>query len=505
MSFAPETATERPEALQGSTRRYSGFEGQFINGAWRPGRSNRKWTDTDPYSGETLAELALADKADLDEAYQCAEKAQYAWSRALPAERAEVLRRCGSIMDARRDEIVEWLIREAGSTRVKAEGEWLWTRAITLEAASLAYRAAGLTLPIDIPGKESRVYRQPIGVIAVISPWNYPAYLTQRAVAPAIALGNAVVVKPAQDTPVSGGLLIGKIFDEAGLPGGVINVVVGASSEIGDAFIRHPVPGMIAFTGSTEVGRHIAALAAQAPTLKRVTLELGGNSPLVVLDDADLGQAVRAAIVGRYLHQGQICMSANRIIVDTNVYDEFVERFAEHASTLKFGDPRRPDTAIGPVINSRQLERMMGFMEDTRAAGARQVLGAPPSGLVLPPHVFSGVTNEMAIARNETFGPIAAIITAFGEKHALQLANDTEYGLSSAVFTRDHARGLRFALGIKAGMTHINDQTVNDSPNSPFGGEKNSGIGRYGAEWVMREFTTEHWVTVQHTPRRYPF
>jgi aldehyde dehydrogenase (NAD+) len=501
----PETSTARRGTSTGAPRPHSGFEGQFIDGAWRPGRSGRRLSDTDPYSGETLTEIALADRSDVDEAYRSAARAQHGWGRALPATRARVSLRCAALMDERREEIIEWLIREAGSTRVKAEIEAQWLRGITLQAAALAHRAAGLTLPDDVPAKESRVYRQPVGVVAVISPWNFPAYLSQRAVAPAIALGNAVVLKPAQDTPVTGGLLLAKLFEEAGLPQGVLNVVVGASSEIGDALVQHPVSGMIAFTGSTDVGRHVAALAAHAPMVKRVTLELGGNSPLVVLDDADVAQAVRAAIFGRYLHQGQICMSSNRIIVDSSVYDEFVERFAEHASRLKFGNPHEPDTAIGPVINSRQLQRMMGFMEEARAAGARQVLGAPPQGLVLPPHVFSGVTNDMAIARNETFGPIAAIISAFGEKHALQLANDTEYGLSSAVFTRDESRGLRFALALKAGMTHINDQTVHDSPNSPFGGEKNSGIGRYGAEWVLREFTTEHWITVQHSPRRYPF
>jgi aldehyde dehydrogenase (NAD+) len=495
----------RTNRLTGSERRYSGFSGQFINGAWRAGRGRSRLTDTDPYSGETLTEIVLADESDVEEAYQCAAKAQLAWSRAIPAQRTSVLSRCAAIMDERRDEMLEWLIRESGSTRIKAEGEWEWTRAVTLEAASFAHHMTGEILPIDIPAKESRVYRQPVGVICIISPWNFPAYLSQRAIAPAIALGNAVVVKPAQDTPVTGGLLLAKMFEEAGLPGGVLNVVVGSSSEIGNALVQHPVPRVIAFTGSTEAGRSVAALAAKAPIIKRVTLELGGNSPLVVLDDADLGVAVRAAIHGRYFHQGQICMSSNRIIVDTNVYDEFVERFADHAATLKFGNPHDAHTAIGPVINSRQLERMIGYMEASRRAGARQVLGGPPDGLVLPPHVFSGVTNAMPVAKNETFGPIAAIISAYGESHALQIANDTEYGLSSAVFTRDEARGLRFALGLHAGMTHINDSTVNDSPNSPFGGEKNSGIGRYGGEWIMREFTTEHWVTVQHAPRRYPF
>jgi aldehyde dehydrogenase (NAD+) len=497
-------ATARPERSRGPLQ-YSGFDAQFIDGAWRRGGSGRTLTDYDPYSGETLNELALADIRDVDSAYQAAARACSTWEHALPGERAALLLRCASVIDQRRDEIVDWLIRESGSTRIKAEGEWQWVKGVTLEAASLAHRAAGEILPIDIPGKESRVYAQALGVIGVISPWNFPLYLAQRAVAPALALGNAVVLKPAQDTPVSGGLLLARLYEEAGLPPGLLNVVVGASSEIGDAFVQHAIPSLIAFTGSTEVGRHVASLAATAPLLKRVTLELGGNSPLVVLADADVAQAVRAAIYARYFHQGQICMSANRIIVDTSVYDEFVERFAAHAAGLKFGDPREPDTVVGPVINARQLERMLRFMESSRATGARQVLGAEPRNLVLPPHVFSGVTNSMAIARNETFGPIAAIISAYGDRHALEIANDTEYGLSSAVFTGDHERGLRFALALRAGMTHVNDGTVNDSPNSPFGGEKNSGIGRYGGEWIMRELTRDHWITAQHAPRRYPF
>jgi aldehyde dehydrogenase (NAD+) len=494
----------RPGRPTGSPQRYR-FESQFIAGAWRRGRSGRMLRDVDPYTGETLHELALADIGDVDAAYQAAARAQSSWEHALPGARAALTLRCAAVIDDRRDEIIDWLIRESGSTRTKAAGEWQWVKGVTLEAASFAHRAAGHILPNDVPGKESRVYRQALGVLGVISPWNFPLYLAQRAVAPALALGNAVVLKPAQDTPISGGLLLARLYEEAGLPPGVLNVVVGASSEIGDAFVQHAVPAMIAFTGSTEVGRHIAALAATAPILKRVTLELGGNSPLVVLADADLGQAVRGAIYARYFHQGQICMSANRIIVDTNVYDEFVERFADHAAALKFGDPREPDTAVGPVINARQLERMLRFMASARAAGARQVLGAEPRNLVLPPHVFSGVTNGMAIAKNETFGPIAAIVSAYGEQHALEIANDTEYGLSSAVFTGSEERGLRFALALRAGMTHVNDGTVNDSPNSPFGGEKNSGIGRYGGEWIMRELTRDHWITVQHAPRQYPF
>jgi aldehyde dehydrogenase (NAD+) len=461
--------------------------------------------DTDPYTGKTLAQIALADRSDLDDAYLSAAKAQMSWANKLPAERTAVLLNAAQIMQARRSEILDWLIRESGSTRIKAEWEWQLLHGVTLEASSFPHRVAGRVLPVDEPGKESRVYRQPVGVIGVISPWNFPIYLSNRSVAPAIALGNAVVVKPAQDTPITGGLLLAKIYEEAGLPPGILNVLIGTSEEIGDAFTRHPVPRLISFTGSTAVGRHVADNAATTPILKRMALELGGNSPFVVLNDADLEQAVPAAVLSRFLHQGQICMSANRLIVDTSLYDEFIERFKDHVSTLKYGNPNDADTVIGPVINSRQLSTMTGHMKAARDAGARQLLGGDPDGLVLPPHIFTDVTNDMAIAKNETFGPIAPVIRVSGEAEALHVANDTEYGLSSAVFTRDETRGLRFALAIEAGMTHINDSTVDDNPNSPFGGEKNSGIGRYGGEWVMQEFTTDHWITAQHTPRQYPF
>jgi aldehyde dehydrogenase (NAD+) len=484
---------------------YTGLEGQFINGAWRAGKSGHTLHDNDPYTGKTLLELALANREDLNDAYQAAAEAQASWANMLPTARQAVLLRAAEIMDLRRAEIVDWLIKESGSTRIKAEWEWQLTRAVTLEAASFPHRVSGRVLPVDEPGKDSRVYRQPLGVIGVISPWNFPLYLSNRSVGPALGLGNAVVLKPSQDTPVTGALLLGKIYEEAGLPPGVLNVIIGASTEIGDAFAQHAIPRLISFTGSTSVGRRIAELAATSKIIKRVALELGGNSPLVVLDDADLDQAVPAAVLSRFLHQGQICMSSNRLIVDSKLYDDFVDRFKAHVSTLKYGNPAEPDTVIGPVINQRQLNNMLELMKQARDAGAQQVLGGNPEGLVLPPHVFINVTNDMPIAKIETFGPIAPIIKVDGEDEALHVANDTEYGLSSAVFTRDESRGLRFALKVEAGMTHINDATVDDNPNSPFGGEKNSGIGRFGGEWVMQEFTTDHWVTALHEPRQYPF
>jgi aldehyde dehydrogenase (NAD+) len=236
-----------------------------------------------------------------------------------------------------------------------------------------------------------------------------------------------------------------------------------------------------------------------------VALELGGNSPFVVLEDADLDEAVPAAVFSRFLHQGQICMSSNRIIVDAALYDEFVERFTEHARRLKHGDPKNPLTVIGPIINKNQLTNMLDLMKKSVAAGARKLLGGDPEGLVLPPHVFSDVTNNMPIAERETFGPIAPLIKVNGDEDALAVANDTPFGLSSAVFTRDRSRGLRFASRVEAGMTHVNGSSVDDTRTGPFGGEKNSGLGRFGGEWAIEEFTTDHWITVQHTRRQYPF
>jgi aldehyde dehydrogenase (NAD+) len=484
---------------------YKTFSGQYIAGEWRAGRAGTALSDRDPYTGALIAEIAQANLDDLDAAYRAAARAQPDWARRLPAERAVLFLRAATIMDARHEEIVSWLIRESGSTRIKAEMEWGAVRGGMIEAASMPGRATGQILPVDVDGKESRVYRSPLGVIGVISPWNWPMHLSHRSIAPALALGNAVVVKPADDTPVTGGLLIARIYEEAGLPAGLLNVVIGEVRQIGDPFTLHPVPKFISFTGSTAVGQHIGGLAMTGPTLKRVALELGGNAPCVVLADADLDLAVRAAVFGRFLHQGQICMSSNRIIVDAAIYDEFVERFVARASALKCGDPNDPETAIGPIINQRQLDGMKKHIAAAKVAGVQQLLGGDPDGLVLPPHVFAGVDNQSDLAQAELFGPIAPIIRAKDEADALRIANQTQFGLASAVFTRDEGRGLRFARQIEAGMTHINDISVNDFPNNMFGGEKNSGLGRFNGDWIIAEFTTDHLITVQHDPRQYPF
>ncbi|KRE69188.1 aldehyde dehydrogenase [Arthrobacter sp. Soil761] len=478
---------------------------QFIGGQWRAGNSPSVLKVSNPFSGEQLLELRQADTSDLDDAFSSAEAAGKAWAATSPAARQKVMLKAAQIMETRREEIISWLIAESGSTVLKANIELGAAIGITIESASFPHRVQGRILESNTAGKENRVYRRPLGVVGVISPWNFPLHLTQRSIAPALALGNAVVIKPASDTPVTGGLVLAKVFEEAGLPAGVLNVVIGAGSEIGDAFVEHPVPSFISFTGSTPVGQNVARLASSSEHLKHVALELGGNSPFVVLADADIDQAVRAAAMGKFLHQGQICMAINRIIVDDAVHDEFVEKFAARVRNLPVGNPADPATIIGPVINSKQLQGLQEKIRLAQEQGARTVLDGQVNGNVLPPHIFADVNPDMEIAREEIFGPLVGILRARDEHHALQLANDSSFGLSSAVFTGSPERGVAFAKGIKAGMTHINDIPVNDEPHVAFGGEKSSGLGRFNGEWAIQEFTTDHWVSVQSSPRQYPF
>lgn len=484
---------------------YSDFHLQYIAGEWQSGQDDSINTNVNPYNGDTLVEIKQATKDQLDEAYQAATTAQKEWAQKTPAERASLMYNVVNVLDQRQDEIVDWLIKESGSTRIKAMVEFGSARAITLEAASFPNRVHGEIRASNTPGKENFVYREPIGVVAVISPWNFPLHLTQRSIAPALALGNAVVLKPASDTPITGGLLLAKVFEEAGLPKGLLNVVVGAGSEIGDAIVTHDIPSFVSFTGSTSVGKHIGELANGGDYIKQVALELGGNSPFVVLKDADIEQAVKAAAFGKFLHQGQICLAINRIIVEDGIYDDFVERFLAHVKTLNVGDPNKQDTAVGPIINEKQVKSLKEKIAKAQEEGAKMILSGEIKGQVVPPHIFTKVTREMDLSRNEVFGPLVGIIRAKDEDDALSIANDSMYGLSSAVFTADMQKGLRFARGIRAGMTHINDISVNDESNMPFGGEKNSGIGRFNGEWILEEFTRTHWISMQNEPRQYPF
>lgn len=327
-------------------------------------------------------------------------------------------------------------------------------------------------------------------------PWNFPLYLSQRSVAPALALGNAVVLKPATDTPVTGGLLIAKIFEDAGLPAGVLNVVAGRGSTIGDYFVEHEVPSLISFTGSTPVGRGVGAKALGGQHIKPVSLELGGNAPLVVLDDADIDAAVGQAVVGTFLHSGQICMAVNRIIVDASVYDEFVDKFAEAASQVAYGDPAGDGVLVGPVINDSQLNNHIERIDKAKADGVRIVTSGEIEGRVVPPHVFADVDPDSELAQEELFGPLVSVIKAADEADAIRIANHHEFGLSSSIFTQDLDRGARVAQAFAAGMTYVNEMPVQDEAHIAFGGERNSGIGRFNGEWAIQEFTTDHTIGI---------
>lgn len=487
-----EQTAETPQATFAGQR----VDQQCIAGTWRDGASGTRRPDTNPYDDSVVAEFALATAEDLDEAYRAAAGAQREWAAASPNTRAQVLRRAAELLEERREEIVDWLVEESGSTMIKANIEVTLAAGITQEAASFPTRVHGTIHPSNTPNREMRVYRKPVGVVGVISPWNFPLHLSQRSVAPALALGNAVVLKPASDTPVTGGTLIARIFEEAGLPAGVLSVVVGAGSEIGDEFVKHPVPRVISFTGSTPVGKQVGATAVQGDHIKKVALELGGNAPLVVLDDADLGTAVEQAVTGGYLHSGQICMSVQRVIVQDGVYDDFLGRYEGAVKAVRHGDPREPGVLVGPVVNDQQLETLKKKIAGAEADGARALVSGEIEGRVVPPHLWVDVTSDMEIVREEIFGPMTVVLRARDEAHALELANDHEFGLSSAVFTQDLDRGLRFADGLAAGMSFVNEMTVQDEAHVAFGGVRNSGLGRFNGEWAIEEFTTAHTIGV---------
>lgn len=339
---------------------------QYIDGEWRPGKGSWDIIDFNPFDGEKLASIPVATADEVDQAYRAAERAQQAWADTNPYSRRAVLEKALRLVEEREPEIGEAIVAELGGTRLKAAFELHLAKEFLREAIQLALRPAGQILPSPTEGKENRVYRVPVGVVGVISPFNFPFLLSLKSVAPALALGNAVVLKPHQNTPICGGTLLAKIFEDAGLPAGLLNVVITDIAEIGDTLLEHPVPQVISFTGSDKVGRHVATVCAR--NLKRAVLELGGNSALIVLDDADVDYAVDAAVFSRYVHQGQVCMAANRILVDRAVEAEFTEKFVAKVASLTVGDPADPATQIGPLINSSQAESVSKLVDQTVAA-----------------------------------------------------------------------------------------------------------------------------------------
>jgi vanillin dehydrogenase len=476
---------------------------QYIGGTWRDGKSQKILADRNPYNGKTIAEFKLASLADLDEAYRSAAEAQKVWAEVNPFEKRTVLEKAITWIEKNEGDIADIIIDELGGTQLKAMIEIFLVKTFIKEASTYPLRMTGEILPSTVDGKENRLYRVPAGVVGVISPFNFPFNLSMRSVAPALGAGNGVVLKPHDDTPITGGTLVAKIFEEAGIPKGLLNVIVADIGEIGDAFVEHPIPRIISFTGSEGVGRHIGGVAGKA--LKKAILELGGNSAIIVMNDADLKTAVNAAVFSRFAHQGQVCMCSNRILVQRGVYNKFLDQFVDRVSKLKVGDPRNPETELGPLINERQAQTFAKQVQRGIDEGTKAVLRGKVEGTLASPTVFADVKSSMWVAQNEMFGPAVCVMPFDTEEEALRIANDSPYGLSGAILTKDAERGAELAKQVDSGMVHVNDGTINDDPLIAFGGVKASGVGRLNGKWALEEFTTMKWISVQHKQRHYPF
>ncbi|AMR09341.1 aldehyde dehydrogenase family protein [Bacillus sp. FSL W8-0445] len=476
---------------------------QYIGGEWRDGQSESVLADLNPFTHKTIASFRKATREDVDAAYKAALEAKKKWDGVNPYEKRVILEKAAAYIEDNREAIVFLIMEELGGTRLKAAFEIDLVVNMIKEAAGFPLKMEGKILPSPVDGKENRIYRIPAGVVGVISPFNFPFFLSVKSVAPALGAGNGVVLKPHEETPICGGTLIAKIFEEAGLPKGLLNVVVTDIGEIGDSFVEHPIPRIISFTGSTKVGSYIGQLAIKH--FKKPLLELGGNSALIVLEDADLEYAVNAATFSRFTHQGQICMSANRILVQKEVYPEFLKLFSQKVSGLKTGDPLDPETVIGPVINERQAEHLRKSIEKGIEEGATPLLKGDIKGNLVEPTILADVTPDMSVAKEELFGPVVCVMPFETEADAVEIANDTPFGLSGAVHTGNVESGVAIAKQIETGMIHVNDTTINDEPHVAFGGEKQSGIGRLNGEWSLDEFTTLKWISVQHQKRSFPY
>jgi benzaldehyde dehydrogenase (NAD) len=475
----------------------------FVGGEFRPPIGGATAPVLDKARGEPIAHAGVAAVADLDAAVAAATAAQPQWAAASYEERAGVLRRAAAALEKRADEIVDLIVRETGSIPGKAQYEIHASGNELHEAAALTSHATGEILPSGSPSRLSIAERVPVGVVGAITPWNFPLILGMRVVAPALALGNAVVLKPSPETPLCGGLLIAELLSDAGLPAGVFGVVLG-DVEIGQALVAHPDVAMIHFTGSSATGRRIAEAAGRQ--LKRVSLELGGNNALVVLDDADLEQAAMIGAWSAFHYQGQTCITASRHIVARNLFDPYVEALAERAAAIAVGDPAREEVGLGPIVNERQRDRAHGFLEASVAAGAHVVEGGSYDGLFYRPTVVTDLTVDMPLWQEEIFAPVAPVMAFDSDEEAVRLVNDTPYGLVNAVVTGDPDRGMRLASRLRSGMVHVNDSTCLDEAHVPFGGVGASGLGgRSGGESNVEEFTERRWVSLQRAPVEYPY
>jgi benzaldehyde dehydrogenase (NAD) len=455
----------------------------------------------EPATGATLTRVGNAVAEDVRRAAAEARAAQPAWAATPYEKRAAVLRKAARALEDHQEELIPWIARETGGIPAKAGFEIHMVTEILYRSAAMCTEPQGLVLPSD-PGRISLARRLPRGVVGVISPFNFPLILSSRAVAPALATGNAVVLKPDPRTAVTGGMIPARIFEEAGLAKGVLQVLPGGV-EAGEAICTDPDIAMVAFTGSSAVGRRIGELAGKH--LKKVLLELGGKNAVIVFEDADLDAAASAIAFGAWFHQGQICMTTGRVLARDKIAAPLTKKLVDKAQHLPVGEPMS-QVALGPVINRAQVERIHAIVKDTVAAGATLSAGGTFDGPFYRPTVLTGVKPGMRAFDEEVFGPVAAITSFSSEDEAVVLANQSEYGLSAGVFSADVGRAIAVGNRLNAGLLHINDQTVADEPHIPFGGVGASGNGtRIGGPANWEEFTQWQWMTIRDKPGAYPF
>ena len=479
------------------------FEGIHIGGGWSATPTTFK--DLNPADGSVWAEVPESGRAEARAAIEAAQAAFPEWS-ALPFnQRAHVMLKVAEIIEKRRDDLVEALSAEGGGWFGKAMFESGYVPEIFHAAAASNYAAIGEVLPSEY-GKLSMAVRRPMGVVTVISPWNFPALLSARGLAFPIAAGNTVVLKPSEETPYAGGLFFAEVFEEAGAPKGVINVVTcsrDAVAEVGEELIENAHVKGISFTGSTAIGRQVAGKAGAL--LKKHCVELSGKDSLIVCDDADMERATQAANFGSFMHQGQICMSVEKVLVQDAIFDGFLEQFVARAAKLTVGDPTADKgSVIGPLINDKQVAKVRAQLEDALAKGAELRLGGKIEGRYVEPTILTGVTRDMKVFQEETFAPVIPVIPFKSDDEAVTLANDTEFGLAAGIMTSDEQRGLAIAHKLDTGNCHINCSSVNDEPHVPFGGFKASGTGKHGGRWSVETFTDTRWITLDRGGRPYP-
>ena len=457
-----------------------------------------------PVTGEVATTAHAASVADADAVADAAAAAFPAWSALGPNARRALLNKAADALEAKAPQFIDAMMSEIGATQGWAGFNLMLAAGIVREAAAMTTQIGGEVIPSDKPGCIAMALREPVGVMLGIAPWNAPIILGVRAIAMPLACGITVVLKASEQCPRTHSLIV-EAFAEAGLPEGAVGIVTNAPKDAADivgALIDHPAVRRINFTGSTAVGRIIARRAAEH--LKPVLLELGGKAPLIVLEDADLDEAVKAAAFGAFMNSGQICMSTERIIVVDAVADAFAAKFRGKVGAMPVGDPREGKTPLGAVVDQKTVDHVKSLLDDAVGAGAEMLVGGTADGVLMPAHVIDKVTPAMKLFRDESFGPVVGIIRAKDEAEAIALANDTEYGLSAAVFTRDTARGLRVARQIKSGICHVNGPTVHDEAQMPFGGTKGSGYGRFGGKAGIDSFTELRWITIETQPGHYP-